>query len=436
MRPVIEVRNLSKRYVLGQASAREDTFRELLMSGLKRPLRRLAGTQKKEPVSDRILWALRDVSFDLAEGDTLGLVGRNGAGKSTLLKILSRITDPSAGFAKIRGRLASLLEVGTGFHPELTGRENIYLNGSILGMRRSEINAHFDEIVAFSEIERFLDTPVKRYSSGMYVRLAFAVASHLNPEVLLVDEVLAVGDAGFQKKCLGKMSEVAGGGRTVIFVSHNMAAVSQLCNRAIWLDKGQLRQAGTPDEVIRSYLAEGSENVCERRWEDLDTAPGDNRVRLVAARMLQYNEPSTVIDINRPCQVEMAFELLKDAKDLVSGINVYNQQGVCLFAHCDWRPNQLPKGGYLKRVEIPARILAEGPTNILVQLIFYDPDVPSVVLPDALSFDAVDSDDERAIRGHYKGTWPGMVRLALDWSDAVPVSDVFCAAGEHRGADD
>src|SRR6185369_4306995 len=226
------------------------------------------------------MWALKDISFDLPEGATLGIIGSNGAGKSTLLKVLSRITAPTEGCVRLRGRVASLLEVGTGFHPELTGRENVYLNGTILGMRKTEIDRKFDEIVAFAEIEKFLDTPVKRYSSGMYMRLAFAVASHLEPEILIVDEVLAVGDAAFQKKCLGKMGEVAKEGRTVIFVSHNMTAIRSLCQRAIWLDNGEILESGQTNRVILNYIQKGAFATLEKTWEDSVDAPGDETARL------------------------------------------------------------------------------------------------------------------------------------------------------------
>src|SRR5712692_7207761 len=234
----VQVENLSKQYKIGVAKYRHDTLRDQLADGLKALFRR---NGRPHPSKDTI-WALKDMSFEIREGEVVGMIGRNGAGKSTLLKILSRITKPTSGSAKIHGRVGSLLEVGTGFHPELTGRENIYLNGAILGMKKAEIDHKFDEIVAFAETEKFLDTPVKRYSSGMYVRLAFAVAAYLEPEILVVDEVLAVGDAQFQKKCLGKMGEVSkGDGRTVLFVSHNMAAVAQLCNKGILLHKGEIK---------------------------------------------------------------------------------------------------------------------------------------------------------------------------------------------------
>lgn len=245
----ILVENLSKRYRIGAQQERYKTIRESFVSALKGIVQR----SRLQPTNT--IWALKDVSFTVQQGEVLGVIGRNGAGKSTLLKILSRITKPTTGYARVYGRVGSLLEVGTGFHPELTGRENIYLNGAIIGMKRVEIERRFDEIVAFAEIDKFLDTPVKRYSSGMYVRLAFAVAAHLEPEILLVDEVLAVGDAAFQKKCLGKMGEVAGGGRTVLFVSHNMSAISNLCQRCVLLHDGHMKTIGTTGEVIEQYIS-------------------------------------------------------------------------------------------------------------------------------------------------------------------------------------
>jgi lipopolysaccharide transport system ATP-binding protein len=248
MPPIIEFRNISKQYSLGGPVHQQGTFRELLMRQFQAPWSR-------KPVNaNKTFWALRDISFDVNSGDVIGIIGRNGTGKSTLLKIVSRITEPTEGLIRIRGRLASLLEVGTGFHPELTGRENIFLNGAILGMRKAEIVAKFNEIVAFSEVEKFLDTPVKRYSSGMYVRLAFSVAAHLNPEILIVDEVLAVGDMAFQKKCLGKMGDVSRSGRTVLFVSHNMAAIENLCSRVVVLHEGKLQFDGPTKEGIQHYL--------------------------------------------------------------------------------------------------------------------------------------------------------------------------------------
>jgi lipopolysaccharide transport system ATP-binding protein len=275
MQPIIRVQDLSKLYYLGAASAAYSTFREAVMDVARKPLRYLR--RSEEP---QTLWALKNVSFEVAPGEVVGIIGRNGAGKSTLLKVLSRITEPTSGHVELYGRVASLLEVGTGFHPELTGRENVFLNGSILGMARKEIESKFDEIVAFAEVERFLDTPVKRYSSGMYVRLAFAVAAHLEPEILIVDEVLAVGDAAFQKKCLGRMRDVASTGRTVIFVSHNMAAVSALCTQAMVLWEGMVEyELGTVEGAVQKYLTQ-VHKVTKTKLADRTDRKGNGKARI------------------------------------------------------------------------------------------------------------------------------------------------------------
>jgi len=301
----IETQGLGKRYALGLSRRGYDTLREALVEGARRPLRRLRG---KAPAEERrSLWALHDVSLSIGRGEVVGLIGHNGAGKSTLLKIFSRITEPSAGWADITGRVGSLLEVGTGFHPELTGRENIFLNGSILGMRREEIRQRFDEIVAFAEIERFLDTPVKRYSSGMSVRLAFAVAAHLEPEILLVDEVLAVGDAAFQRKSLGKMSEVAREGRTVVFVSHNLAIIQALCERGVLLERGGVIADGPVAETVAAYLRTleraASRNLLERQDRD-SRAYDETLVRRVEVRDTDGGQPNVVIS-GRPVTLEV-----------------------------------------------------------------------------------------------------------------------------------
>ncbi len=302
----IRVENLSKLYRIGRAQQRNDTLRDsitdlrLKIAGSFRP--RHLQPANLEPPTD--LWALRDVSFEVQRGEVVGVIGRNGAGKSTLLKILSRITEPTGGRAEIHGRVGSLLEVGTGFHPELTGRENIYLNGAILGMRRTEIERKFDEIVAFAEIERFLDTPVKRYSSGMYVRLAFAVAAHLEPEILLVDEVLAVGDAQFQEKCLGKMRDVAMGGRTVLFVSHNMASIGLLCTRAIWINGGKISASGSPAGIIESYLAETM--PATQFLTDKVYRTGTAKARFVDVQIVDFEgRPAITVLMGSPLTVRM-----------------------------------------------------------------------------------------------------------------------------------
>ena len=273
----ITVEGLGKRYRIAHSHDRYGRLTESLWNAVRAPLIAIRGRAGQ---TTEWIWALRDVSFELRRGDVVGVIGRNGAGKTTLLKVLSRITEPSAGSATLRGRVGSLLEVGTGFHPELTGRENMYLSGAVLGMRRAEINRKFDEIVEFAGIEQFLDTPVKRYSSGMQVRLGFAVAAHLETEILFVDEVLAVGDAEFQKKCLGKMSEIGQAGRTVIFVSHSMPAMLRLCDRAILLDQGRVVTAGPTHAVVRTYLESDLGRTSERRWDDPATAPGDDVARL------------------------------------------------------------------------------------------------------------------------------------------------------------
>jgi lipopolysaccharide transport system ATP-binding protein len=430
--PAISIDRLSKRYRIGQSKV-GDGLRHAVERAVTAPWRALrlghGAASRAGGSSGAEFWALKDVSFDVVPGEVVGIIGRNGAGKTTLLKVISRITEPTAGRIHLRGRVASLLEVGTGFHPELTGRENIFLNGAILGMTHAEIRAKFDQIVAFAEVERFLDTPVKRYSSGMYVRLAFAVAAHLEPDILIIDEVLAVGDAAFQKKCLGKMKDVASEqGRTVLFVSHNMAAVTQLCDRSVWLMDGAVQAIGASDRVVSSYLSATSTQVPERRWRYPGDAPGDDRVRVVAGRVLQAGQVTGVVDINDPCRVEIEFEVLQPARNLLTGINLYDIHGTCIFNTVDWRESMLPPGRYRKHVDIPAQTLAEGVTRVLVRAVFYEPDVMSAVIPDALTFEAMDSDHPLAVRGHYKDTWPGVVRLRLPWSDAVPVSAGLDAA--------
>jgi len=266
---------LSKQYRIGQLLRRHDTLRDQISSAAKALVH---GDLKRTP--PEMIWALEDVSFEIDQGEIVGIIGRNGAGKTTLLRLLSRISEPTAGYADVRGRLRSLLEVGTGFHGELTGRENIYLNGAILGMRRTEVNRKFDEIVEFSGVEKFLDTPVKRYSSGMYVRLAFAVAAHLEPEILIVDEVLAVGDAAFQKRCLGKMETIGRSGRTVVFVSHSMPTVTRLCSRAILLDGGHVVADGPTESIVARYLQADLGTTARREWPEPGSRPGDDVARL------------------------------------------------------------------------------------------------------------------------------------------------------------
>jgi lipopolysaccharide transport system ATP-binding protein len=319
-------------------------------------------TRHASPVTDSDdLWALRDVSFEVQPGEVLGIIGRNGAGKSTLLKILSRITEPTSGRAIIRGRVASLLEVGTGFHPELTGRENIFLNGAILGMKKAEIARKFDEIVAFAEVERFIDTPVKRYSSGMYVRLAFAVAAHLEPEILVLDEVLAVGDASFQKKCLGKMNEVAKHGRTVLFVSHNMAAIRALCTRVLLLNRGAVLADGDASLVCGQYMDSAAVKEASRSWDNPVTAPGNDNVRLCYVRASSL-QGAAIITVDTGVCLELGFVNHRAKINLACSAYFLNSDGILLFeagniisSNCD-----SVCGRYELRLEIPPHLLNSG----------------------------------------------------------------------------
>ncbi len=363
----IQVEGLSKRYRLGQAMTLRQRLAEVVGQA------RRGGGEKAEACGDNEFWALRDVALAVEPGEVLGLIGRNGAGKSTLLKILSRITDPTHGRVTIRGRVGSLLEVGTGFHPELTGRENIFLNGAILGMKRAEIKRRFDEIVDFAEVDRFLDTPVKRYSSGMYVRLAFAVAAHLSPEVLLIDEVLAVGDAAFQRKCLGKMDDVAKQGRTVVFVSHNMAAISTLCDRSVLLEGGEVAFVGATDKAIQLYLQRGDEQV-PVALRDREDRAGSGAVRLHGISIQNAEHPDqTFIQSGDPLRVTIRYESDKPLSRPRFLVGIYDQMNQPLFRLDTQVTDQLPES-------LPARgevVCETGPllatagmcyVNVAVQL--------------------------------------------------------------------
>jgi lipopolysaccharide transport system ATP-binding protein len=320
----VRAEHLSKQYRIGgpQGKFKYRTIRETLVDSAKTPFKRaarlLCGEADGATGLEETIWALKDVSFEVKEGDVIGLIGRNGAGKTTLLKILSRITEPTEGGVDLYGRVGSLLEVGTGFHPELTGRENIFLNGAILGMKRTEIERKFDEIVAFSEIEKFIDTPVKRYSSGMYVRLAFSVAAHLEPEILLVDEVLAVGDVAFQKKCLGKMDNVAREGRTVLFVSHNMAAVQKLCPYSLWIDAGRIRRSGPTSEVVAEYLQASSEEA--DKAESVFAEDPQKEFQLRVGRAINIQE---LVTQHFHCDEPLIIELICQVHRRVPGLYGY-----------------------------------------------------------------------------------------------------------------
>jgi lipopolysaccharide transport system ATP-binding protein len=368
---VIEVENLSKKYIIGhQKQERYTALRDVIADGAKAFWRSLSGGGSGIPVNKEEFWALKDVSFEVKQGECIGIIGRNGAGKSTLLKILSRITEPTTGRIKIRGRVASLLEVGTGFHPELTGRENIFLNGSILGMSRAEIKAKFDEIVDFAEVEKFLDTPVKFYSSGMYVRLAFAVAAHLEPEILIVDEVLAVGDAAFQKKCLGKMGDVAEKeGRTVLFVSHNMEAIRRLCQKAILIKRGLIDFSGEVSIAINRYIQDETTIKSEYFLD----RPQEENVKCYAYKLLveDKNENSAVsIPVGQPWQIRVCLKVSKEIKNLVTGLGFLTSSGFPL--RTVWsKPQTLEIGEYeiIFREEI--LMLSPGNYSIILGLSTY-----------------------------------------------------------------
>ena len=369
---------------------------------------------------DETIWALRDVSIEIGQGEVVGIIGRNGAGKSTLLKILSRITEPTVGFVDIRGRVGSLLEVGTGFHNELTGRENVYLNGAILGMKRDEIDRKFDEIVAFAEVEKFIDTPVKHYSSGMYLRLAFAVAAHLEPEILLVDEVLAVGDAAFQRKCLNKMEGVGQQGRTVLFVSHNMPAITRLCERAILLDEGRVIQDGPASQVVSTYLSSDLGTTAMREWPDLGQAPGNEVARLRAVRVRgEDGQVIDVVDIRQPVGIEMEYEVLKPGYALWPHFKLHNEEGLRIFVAFDldpsWRGRPRPAGRYVSTAWIPGNLLAEGTMIIGPAIRTEQPKMLHFYERDAVAFQVVDSLDGDSARGDYGGRMKGVVRPILEW---------------------
>jgi lipopolysaccharide transport system ATP-binding protein len=408
------VDDLGKQYRLGSSTGAAFQYASLRES-LRNPLRR-SSTAPAQSV-----WALRHVSFAISSGERVGIIGRNGAGKSTLLKILSRVTAPTEGSAEIRGRVGSLLEVGTGFHPELSGLDNITLNGAILGMGRREIKEKTDEIVAFAGVEAFLSTPVKRYSSGMYLRLAFAVAAHFEPDVLLVDEVLAVGDADFQKKCLGRMEEIGQSGRTVVFVSHSMPAVLRLCDRVILLDQGGVVADGQPREVIRRYLETGLGSAAERTWPAPDQAPGDSLCRLKSVRVLQGEQAREEIDIARPVHLEVEYWVLEDT-DLRPIVNLHltNEDGVVLFITADsanmaWRTSPRRAGVVTARCEIPAHFLAEGRVFVLAAISSLNPTVVHCSEPDAVSFLVVDRTQGEGARGEWSSDLPGVVRPLLTW---------------------
>lgn len=412
-RPIIEVEKLGKCYRIGAIRDRYLSLRDELAKRARHISsvfsRILSKDQIQPTFKETDFWALLDVTLSIQEGETVGIIGRNGAGKSTLLKILSQITPPTRGQITMRGRVASLLEVGTGFHPELTGGENIFLNGAILGMSRVEIRKKFDEIVAFAEIEKFLNTPVKRYSSGMYVRLAFAVAAHLEPEILLIDEVLAVGDAQFQKKCLGKMGEVAAGGRSILFVSHNMTALQSLCTRAVWLEKGQVMKDAGTSEVVSEYLQLGSRNIIGQQWKNVQEAPGNDKVRLRSAKLIAENDDVNTLTVKSQFSMEFSFWNLGNDVTLNFSMHLYNIEGLLVLNSCS-NPAIFQKGVVKGICTIPGDFLNDGVYKVMI-MITKDGTSPVFVYHDCLVFDIHDIERE----GCWYGKWGGIVRPNLRW---------------------
>ncbi len=420
---ILSVENVSKQYFIGASLRESQGLRHTLEDGIRRLFRRSDPSLSQS--SETEFWALSNLSFEIAKGDVVGIIGRNGAGKSTLLKILSRITQPTSGKVRIRGRVASLLEVGTGFHPELTGRENIFLNGTILGMSHKEIRGKFDAIVAFSEIEKFIDTPVKRYSSGMYVRLAFAVAAHLEPEILVIDEVLAVGDAQFQKKCLGKMESVSKEGRTVLFVSHSMPTISSLCTRCILLEEGKILIDGEVSKAILRYYYHEEDSCAITRYPGKPRAQGgvnsdaDSIVGLLSLAIESRDgRVNSSVEIDAECQLRLRYRVFESVDYVLApNLHFFRADGSCAFVSFCSGVTPLPVGDYEAICLIPKDLLNEGVYFVGVSISsFHQGVITHLWQPNSITFNVRDPIEGISTRGGYPGTMPGALRPALDWS--------------------
>ncbi len=419
MSSVIKVENLSKRYRLGVIN-RDMLYKDLQsrwakFRGKEDPNAPIGLKHDKRLERGDEFWALRNVDLEVKEGEILGIIGRNGAGKSTLLKILSQITAPTEGRIKVKGRIASLLEVGTGFHPELTGRENVYLNGAILGMTRKEVRSKFDEIVAFADLNEFIDTPVKRYSSGMYVRLAFAVAAHLDPEILIVDEVLAVGDMQFQRKCLGKMQDVKNSGKTVLFVSHNMTTINSLCEKCILLGEGKIEAIGHTENITKRYFSSMSSDDTGSFIKFGDGGPGDNTAKLRSIRLID-DESRTIsfADIAQKVGIEMIFDVKQNDVKIVPNFHVFTQNQ-CVFVSSTTGVHADMAGSYRAVMWIPPRFLNDGLYFVNVAVTTMIPLKAHFYLENKFSFMVIE-DIHDEVRNNFANTIPGLVRPLFDWS--------------------
>ncbi len=427
MKPAISVQGLAKSYMLGGGRR---------ISDLRETIAQLINGKVRKKTSGEVFWALDDVSFDVMPGEVMGVVGRNGAGKSTLFKILSRITEPTRGRAEVWGRLGTLLEVGTGFHPDLSGRENIYLSGAVLGMRIAEINEQFDAIVEFSGISKFIDTPVKFYSSGMYVRLAFSVAAHLRTDVLLLDEVLAVGDYEFQRKCLNRMQEIRNEGRTIVFVSHNMSSITSVCTKAVLLEKGKMVATGPSHQIVQQFLHSSASAAAEMTWEDGKSSPpgtADFAVRAIRVQQKgQEGQLRAELDLESPLEIEIEYDVLEDDVPLLCGVRLkdINSSTVLTSTNHDALTierdevgnSPLRKGRHRTVCEVPANFLNDGLYSVSVMFLkpFYKVELN---LEDILTFFLHDTGE---IRKHYLGPWNGTVRPRLSW-DTRNLSQQFGA---------
>lgn len=426
----IDVSHISKKYRLGLREETHETLSRQILSQIKKPFSNYQKLKKlnhfKTSQEDDTILALRDISFQVKRGEVLGIIGSNGAGKSTLLKIIAQITEPSAGKIRINGRVASLLEVGTGFHPDLTGRENVYLNGTILGMTKREIDRKFDEIIDFSGVEQFIDTPVKRYSSGMRVRLAFSVAAFLEPEILLIDEVLAVGDNDFQQKCLGKMDDISGQGRTIFFVSHNMPSILRLCTRVILLENGEIANDGVAGDVVDRHLRRDIDIPAEINWEKSKLVPRNEFVRLLSAWVTTSNgEKCQKFDIRDKIGIKFNFEILNSNLPIVPHISLYNDKHELLFNAIDtesfWSSG-VSEGKYTSTAWVPGNLLNEGRILVDILLVTFSSQaaIRHIHEEKIISFDIFDYNEGGTARGNFNGMWGGAIRPLLNWTREVP----------------